>query len=76
MEHLPGWLLNSVIYLSAAVIVVPLVWFLRERNRRRTAASAASVAPRPAAPMPAPPVGSADSVATAADPADASEPQA
>ncbi len=24
MEHLPGWLLNSVIYLSAAVIVVPL----------------------------------------------------
>ena len=24
MEHLPSWLLNSVIYLSAAVIVVPL----------------------------------------------------
>ena len=61
---------------AIAVIVVPLVWFLRERNRRRTAASAASVAPRPAAPMPAPPVGSADSVATAADPADASEPKA
>ncbi len=61
---------------AIAVIVVPLVWFLRERNRRLTAASAASVAPRPAAPMPAPPVGSADSVATAADPADASEPKA
>ena len=28
MEHAPTWLINSLIYLSAAVIIVPLSQFL------------------------------------------------